>query len=162
MPCQAGKLFGPQDLQPKNMHGFVINTGQIDYGVHWVSLFVDLTRGKVEYFDPMGHGPGSERVRQTVNSIRAAVKKAFAWADIGKKVQFVSTRKQYGGVECGMFALMFMASRISGKSLLDISQMSIDDDDCTRLRDYFFHRRHMDISEFQVTDHEQPPIRKDA
>lgn len=155
-PCEAGKIFTAQDLKIKNQHGFVINTGKIVHeGSHWVSVFVDLIRGTVEYFDSFGGKPNTE-VRRTVNSIRVAVKQVFTWADIGDKVKFTASCKQTGGVECGMFAIFFMVARISGKTLLDIARMSITDTDCSRLRKYFFNYRRMDTKDFTVTDFDQP------
>jgi hypothetical protein len=137
-PCEAGKLFTEKDIKIKNQHGFIINTGKIlNGGSHWVFLFIDTVECSVEYIDSLGAKP-NEDVNLTVNSIRNAIKQTFPWSNIGNKVRFVSTRKQSGSTECGMFILTFTLLRISGKSLLEIAQMKITDVDCFRLRSYFF------------------------
>lgn len=122
-------------LKQKGIHrvGIVFN---LDYhyqgGSHWVALFSDFDGPSVEYFDSYGHEPPS--------MIKQFMKKIAAKLGQSTTLIYNDKRHQYGSSECGMYSMVYIASRLAGKSAYDMSNKRITDREMFQLRDHFFRK----------------------
>jgi len=92
----------------KTKIGIIFNTDPHDKpGAHWISLFMNIKKGTIFYFDSAGVKIPNEikrlvdRVIKQGNSLKPKVKFAFD--------QNYPVEHQYGDTECGVYSLYFIA-----------------------------------------------------
>ncbi len=113
----------------------VLNTST-ESGVHWVAVFIEKSddeyEGSLEYFDSFGNAP-SEPI---LSSFWDPVVEEFD----GELIPFYNTTKhQQSDVECGMYAIWYITTRLE-KSLSYIQSLNpIRDHVMCGLRKEFFH-----------------------
>jgi hypothetical protein len=120
--------------------GFVFNTDPKGNGSHWVALFVDLSRGKkkrLEYFDSLGLSPSSA-VDCSIQTVLEQLHIHFPRKKFDHPIDFCAVRKQMDTNQCGIFCIFFLVAKLKGFTLEQISGMDVDDEDCKRLRHFFF------------------------
>jgi hypothetical protein len=114
--------------------GVVFN---LDYhyegGSHWVAFYSDFRQKSVEYFDSYGHEPPT-LIRQFM------VKVAQQLGSSDSMLIYNDRRHQYGGSECGVYSMAYIASRLGGKSAYDMTRHRITDREMFKLRDHFFRK----------------------
>lgn len=98
-------------------------------GTHWTTLFIDLKIPSIEYVDSGGNGPlpefadfiskFSERIRKRIKEPKIKINK-FSY--------------QRSSSECGVFALHYIISRLSGKTFEEIVPNVPTDRDIEKLR----------------------------
>lgn len=122
-------------------------------GSHWVSLFVDLKKAGIYYFDSTGREPPSrvcvlmERIKKQGNSLLNLDEsfKTFSndnMHDIENKHEF---RKFYNDIEhqtdnseCGVYSIFFLTEMLKGKTFLDFVENIYDDNYIFKFRDVYW------------------------
>ncbi len=97
-------------------------------GSHWVSLFVDLERKFVFYFDSANHAMPPE-VRVLIDRIRAQTP---------LKEYTQSAQHQRGDSECGMYVLFFVISMLKGRTPKYFKTHVITDSEVAKFRKIYF------------------------
>ncbi len=91
--------------------GFIFNTDKhTQSGSHWISLFIDINRKLILYFDSAGEKIPTE-IRTFVKRIQKDCKKC------GLKLDFDSNeyiKHQKTTTECGMYCLFFIINMLTG------------------------------------------------
>lgn len=133
----------------KYQFGFVFNLARhTEKGSHWVALYIDIRDEYAFYFNSTGEKIPSE-VEDLVKRIR---KQAFKLR--GSKLRLHTNYKydhQEGNTECGMYALLFIITMLTGKhndvqfkSLREKIQFfkkyKIEDDYVEKLREEYFNK----------------------
>lgn len=121
--------------QGKIYIGIIFNLDKHDEsGSHWVSLFSDLQKGRIYFYDSYGVQP-AEQIRSFIrrilkflqnNSINDAI------SDYNK------IRHQYENSECGVYSINFILAMLGGKTFEEISNNKIPDKEINKLRNTFF------------------------
>jgi hypothetical protein len=97
----------------KTKIGIVFNLDEHDEpGSHWVSLFVDLDDHFAFYLDSAGD-PVPNEIRKLVERIQDQC------SQIGKEITFYENhpmQHQYGNTECGVYALFFIITMLTGET----------------------------------------------
>lgn len=98
--------------EKKSKIGVVFNLDDHDEdGSHWVSLFVDLDNRFIIYFDSAGDKIPDE-IKVLVDRI------LFQSNEVGIELEYIEKPKQhqYGNTECGMYALYFITTLLTGQT----------------------------------------------
>ena len=105
-------------------------------GSHWVALYGNLedNNGKVYFFDSYGSRP-PEEVRAFMDKLRVQYENSFH-----KKcdVNYNRVRNQFKNSECGVYSINFILEMLKGKTLKEIEENPIPDDDINMLRNKIF------------------------
>uniref|UniRef100_A0A6C0EVS7 Ubiquitin-like protease family profile domain-containing protein n=1 Tax=viral metagenome TaxID=1070528 RepID=A0A6C0EVS7_9ZZZZ len=103
-------------------------------GSHWVSLFVDLKRKFIFYFDSCG-----EKIPDEIKTLMDRIEEQCKTAGI-KMVQYNSVMKhQSGSTECGMYSLYCIINLLeSKKSPQYFKTHKIKDSDVEKFRKIYF------------------------
>ena len=113
--------------------GVVFN---LDYhyqgGSHWVAFFSDLHLKSVEYFDSYGQPPPV--------LIKRFMIKVAKQLGPGAYLIYNDRRHQYGSSECGIYSMVYIASRLAGKSPHDMTSRRIADKEMFQMRNHFFRK----------------------
>lgn len=100
-------------------------------GSHWIAVFFDRDpkTGKriVEYFDPTGRKPNK--------NLSNFLEHPYFWtADV-----VISKKKhQRGNAECGIYCLFYILERINGRTMEQINNNRVSDEEMNKFRDVFF------------------------
>lgn len=103
-----------QIAQSKTKLGIILNTDTHDGGgEHWISMFINIKKGRIFYFDSVGY-PAPPEVHTFVGRI---VKQG---AELDKPIKFSfdqnhPVRHQYGTTECGIYSLYFIVHMLEDK-----------------------------------------------
>jgi hypothetical protein len=132
--------------QGKTKFGFVFNLAKHGKpGIHWNSMFVDTDEKLIFFLDSAGD-PAPKEVRALVKRIRKQAPFKFRF------IQNAPVEHQYGSSECGMYALYFIITMLTGKTSggapLDCAKSKIKyfkkdripDKHVAELRDKYFNR----------------------
>lgn len=130
--------------------GVVLNMDKHDSrGSHWVALYVGLDPAHLNYgvfyYDSVANPP-KERVVKWMRGVAAAVASAprdRKHVGVGPtplfKVEYNTTRKQFGHTECGMFSMMFLIHCMQRKlAFRDICKTLGNDAVMREMRDILF------------------------
>jgi hypothetical protein len=130
----------------KTKFGFVFNLAKHGKpGIHWNSMFVDTDEKLIFFLDSAGD-PAPKEVRALVKRIRKQAPFKFRF------IQNAPVEHQYGSSECGMYALYFIITMLTGKTSggapLDCAKSKIKyfkkdripDKHVAELRDKYFNR----------------------
>lgn len=149
-------LFGPFSLSEEftsdmitrkaNKLAFVFNTSNTSG--HWVVLYVDISENEVNYFDSFGSEP-SDFMKQKIDRTLKALR--IEYPSLTNRVLFSNSKnKQEHGVDCGVYVVWFVVQRLTQKkSFYQISQQSLPDHECRKLRNVYWNEVDMDLTEFQ-------------
>ena len=110
-------------------------------GSHWVTLFVNLEKGYIVYFDSNGDPP-PQKVRALMKKIKNQyneIKKNTS----NKKKELMNEainkiEHQHKNTECGMYSLHFMIELIKNKDYNTFLKKRIPDEDIFKLRNKYF------------------------
>ena len=118
----------------KNKIGIVFNLDKHDDdGSHWISMYVDLYKDKILYFDSYGEPPPKE--------VKVLVKRLQKQGnEIGRELEYKENkiRHQYKHSECGIYCINFIVSMLEGKSFEEITENKVNDDTINLKRDFFY------------------------
>jgi hypothetical protein len=124
------------ELQKKKINkiGIVFNLDKHDEdGSHWVSMFVNLNKNRVYYFDSYGENPPKEvdvlanrLVEQGLNN--------------NQRIKYIKndTRFQFKNSECGVYCMYFITQLLKGKTFKSFKKNIIKDDEMMSNRGYFY------------------------
>jgi hypothetical protein len=84
-------------------------------GSHWVSLYINIKRGQIFYFDSAG-----DPIPRQIMKFVKMVQKQGAELTTGKKIAFkfdqnYPVEHQYGNTECGIYSLYFIVHMLEDK-----------------------------------------------
>lgn len=98
----------------KRKIGIIFNTDPHDKGgSHWISLFIDIKKGTIFFFDSVGHAAPQQvqtfvkRVQEQGHQMAPRVELAF---DQNHPVEH-----QYGNSACGVYSLFFIVHMLEDK-----------------------------------------------
>jgi len=98
----------------KNKIGIIFNTDPHNKpGQHWISMFINIRRGQIYFFDSVGAKVPNEimilveRIAKQGLSLNKPIKMTFD--------QNYPTEHQYGNTECGIYSLFFIVHMLEDK-----------------------------------------------
>lgn len=102
-------------------------------GSHWVSLFINLRKKKIFFFDSYGERPDN----QILKFIHTVIKQAN---HLGMNIEydFNKKRHQYSNSECGMYSLYFIIENLKDTSIEKLFNNRISDKKMLELRKIYF------------------------
>lgn len=113
-----------------NKIGVIFNLDPHDKpGSHWVSMFVDMSKKKIYYFDSYGMAPPKEIVT-LIDRLKSQTE--------GYKSNINTTRHQYNNSECGMYSIYFVARLLEGYKYDDLVNNRIPDESVNKYRKIFY------------------------
>jgi hypothetical protein len=115
--------------------GWVFNTDTSGGpGQHWVSTFIDLRGGTVEFFDSAGrkYKEFTEFVIETTHTLSEISGKKF------RDVFVAKIEHQKKNTECGVYSLYFILSRLHGIPYTAFEFTPVPDDQMVQFRKYLF------------------------
>ena len=147
--------------EKKSKLGFVFNFDEHwQNGSHWVSMFVDLIKGQIYYFDSYGTRP-KKRIRNLVNRIgkwyhkrnfNESNENSDSMTDQSfmnpekpnyiekknKSIKFNQVRHQFKNSECGVYSINFILRLLKGETFEYICNNITTDDDVNKCRETYF------------------------
>jgi hypothetical protein len=117
-----------------NKIGIILNTDpHHKSGEHWISLFINIKRKIIVYFDSNGNAP-PKQVQKLMNEIKNQGKQLGVDFTIYKnKIEHQQTQS-----ECGMYSLYFIVEMLKDKDLTYFLDNKIDDTEVFKLRNKYF------------------------
>lgn len=108
-------------------------------GSHWVALFINISKGEVNYYDSYGHEP-IPSIYKFMTDMSRKLNYHYNTNSIRKKskMQFNKHRHQYGGSECGVYSMNFLIQSLKGKSMQSICKQKIPDHLMNEMRYYLY------------------------
>ena len=100
-------------------------------GFHWVTLYIDLKRKFVYYFDS-----ANNKIPEEVEKLIKRLKEQINLKELNNQ----SIQHQSGNTECGMYVLFFIISMLEGKSPTYFNKKIISDDEVFKFRNIYFNR----------------------
>jgi hypothetical protein len=103
-----------QIKQGKTKIGIIFNTDTHDKpGKHWISMFINIKKGKIFFFDSVGRTAPDE-IKKLVERVKLQGK------DYTPKINFTydenhPVEHQYGNTECGIYSIFFIAHMLEDK-----------------------------------------------
>lgn len=102
-------------------------------GSHWVSLFVNIPKGEINFWDSFAVKPPTE-IMDLMHKIQEQAQKI----GIKLKIQINKKQHQFKNTECGMYSINFIAQQLEGKSFNDVCAHIINDDKMNNMRNKYF------------------------
>lgn len=98
-------------------------------GFHWVTLYIDLKRKFIYYFDS-----ANNKIPSEVSELIKRIKEQTHLRELNNQ----SIQHQQGGTECGMYVLYFIISMLQGKSPTYFNRKIIRDNEVFKFRRIYF------------------------
>jgi hypothetical protein len=98
-------------------------------GFHWVTLYIDLKRKFIYYFDS-----ADNKIPTEVSTFVKRIKEQTPLRDLNNQ----SVQHQQGGTECGMYVLFFIISMLQGRSPTYFNKKIIPDNEVSKFRHIYF------------------------
>lgn len=127
--------YGQLKNEGKTKLGFIFNLDEhYKSGSHWVSMFADIAKGNIYYFDSVGIVP-DPRIRKLIRRIcrycqLAGIKKP--------NIGYNKVRHQYGGSECGVYSINFIERMLDGDNFNDICNNKVSDKEINKYRKKYY------------------------
>lgn len=116
--------------------GVVFNMDPHDQsGSHWVSMFIDLDKWVISYFDSFGICPPPQEIRNFIESINQS---ALQYRKKRMHVNCNQVQHQIRNTECGVYSIYFIVESLKGRTFNNISQKIILDNEIEKYRNLFF------------------------
>ena len=121
--------------QGVNKIGFVFNLDPgHKNGSHWVSLFIHIDKGVINFFDSYGTCPAPKEILDYIQYFINQFRKEGYQPQIGCN----SNRHQYENYDCGVYCISFLLLSIQGYTLTEINQHDLSDQAMKILRSKYF------------------------
>jgi hypothetical protein len=119
----------------KNKIGIIFNLDEhYKGGSHWVSLYIDLTKGQVYFSDSYGTRP-EKRIADFINRIQ----NYFEKSNIPNiDIRHNPTQHQKGNSECGVYSINFILRLLKGKTFDHITTKRLADEKVNKCRLRYF------------------------
>lgn len=115
--------------------GIVFNTDvHTGSGIHWISSFLDLKNGSLEFFDSVGDEPP----REVLDFLHNSKKKLDTLLPFPTKIKINRIAHQFGNNECGVYSLHFIIKRLTGNSMEEIITHVKRDKEMNQCRKTYF------------------------
>lgn len=102
-------------------------------GSHWVSLFINIGKGEIYYFDSVGDPP-HKQIKKLMNTIKEQGKKLNI-----DFVQHINKKQhQFGDTECGMYSLYFIINMLRDVSFETFEHEHFTDELMEEFREKYF------------------------
>lgn len=98
-------------------------------GFHWVTLYIDLKRKFIYYFDS-----ANNKIPEEVNILMKRIKEQTKLKEMNNQ----TIQHQKGNTECGMYVLYFIISMLNGKSPSYFNKKIISDEEVFKFRQIYF------------------------
>jgi len=98
-------------------------------GFHWVTLYIDLKRKFIYYFDS-----ADNKIPTEVSAFVKRIKEQTPLRELNNQ----SVQHQQGGTECGMYVLFFIVSMLQGRSPTYFNKKIIRDNEVSKFRHIYF------------------------
>lgn len=116
--------------------GMVFNLDKhYQQGSHWVSLFVNIPKCEINYWDSFGMEPPEEVV-----TLIKKLKEQGNKLKIKFKVQINKREHQLNETECGVYSINFIVEQLEGKSFRAVCNTIIRDEAMNSRRQLYFSR----------------------
>lgn len=123
------------DICNYNKYSIVFNLDNHNQsGSHWVALLIDNISKTIEYYDSIGNLP-NKNINYFIQKVKSYLYKTCKFK---YSVLYNRNRQQYENIECGVYSIHFIITRLLGKSFTDISTAKILDKDMNRFRRIVF------------------------
>jgi len=123
-----------QIKRSKNKIGIILNTDpHYKSGEHWISMFVNIKKKMIVYFDSNGNIPPKE-VKELIKTIVDQGKQI----GIDFKVMENTIEHQRTDSECGMYSLYFIIQMLKDKDVDYFLNNRIDDKEVFKMRNEYF------------------------
>ena len=118
----------------KNKIGIIFNTDRHDgSGEHWISMFVNIKKKNIIYFDSNGNPPPKE-VKELIETIsRQGKQLGINFVVMENKIEH-----QRSNTECGMYCLYFIVQMLKDINHEHFLKNRIDDSEVFKLRQKYF------------------------
>jgi hypothetical protein len=133
--CELSKL-DLMNMKKKGINkiGIIYNLDiSTQSGSHWVAVYIDNKNNEINYYDSYS-GISTPLITKFIHTIS----EQYTKNNINPVIIYNDKRHQYGGSECGMYSMNFILERLHGKTMYDISKMTIPDSKMTHLRDLLY------------------------
>jgi hypothetical protein len=98
----------------KTKIGIIFNTDPHDKpGEHWISMFINIKKGKIFFFDSVGRSAPNE-IKAFVNKIKMQGKQIVPEINF-KYDENYPVEHQYGNTECGIYSIFFIIHMLEDK-----------------------------------------------
>lgn len=120
----------------KNKIGIIFNLDpHYKNGSHWVALFINITKGRIYFFDSYGLEP-EKQIKKFIDNLIHQGKSL----NIYFKYQYNNIRHQFSNSECGMYSLYFIIQMLYDIPFDKFMYQRINDNKMIELRkEYFNH-----------------------
>ena len=115
--------------------GAVLNTDTYEgEGIHWISLFMNLKKNKLYFFDSTGNAPPPELEKYLFK-----LKKQASKMNIDLKIYVNTMKHQFGHSECGMYSINFIEQMLKDNKYFTYLQKNrISDCEMSKMRKNYF------------------------
>lgn len=115
--------------------GIVFNLDKHDQeGSHWVSMFIDLKKNGIYYFDSYG----SKEPKEVKNLAERLVKQCHKMGKKNMKYEINKVRHQFKNSECGVYCIDFIVNMLKGQTFEEYTKEIVNDLDMNKKRDIYF------------------------
>jgi len=124
--------YNYDEFLDKNIYkfGVIFNLDKSNQsGSHWVALYADMKDGIITFFDSYGMDPTKE-IKILMNAMGQYCK--------NPTYEQNTKRHQYKNSECGVYSINFIARRLAGETLQDISKERLKDESVNLCRAVYF------------------------
>tara|TARA_Y100000389_G_scaffold195238_1_gene226377 strand:+ start:17932 stop:18789 length:858 start_codon:yes stop_codon:yes gene_type:complete len=142
--CLVSNLCGYnyEDLASKyKTFGMVFNTDpSTKDGQHWISLFIELQKGNIYFFDSTGNEPPGE-VIYLMNKLGTQGNTYISTINNAKTKTKIYVNKfshQLKDTECGIYSLFFIFFMLTDGDIKKLNSKRIPDEEIQKLRGFFF------------------------
>lgn len=106
-------------------------------GSHWVSMYADLKKGEVLFFDSYGVRP-DKRIRTFMRRVENYCSRGLGIKNV--VADHNKVRHQYGNSECGVYSMNFIKRMLKGESFENICNSKIPDEKINKCRNVYFNK----------------------
>lgn len=142
-------LYIPDIIKNYDCLGVVFNTDvSTGRGIHWFSVFLDFAHKgtaddpyQLEFFNSSGNPPQAEPYNNVYNWLEHTAHVILK--DTGKKSKVIIASQeqiQHSKTECGMWALIYILSRLEGRPPNWLYKIGANDSDMIKLREHLFRK----------------------
>lgn len=103
-------------------------------GSHWVSMFINIDKGIINYFDSYGKCPAPKEIVDLILTYSQQLKNE----GYDPKVNCNSQRHQYDNYDCGVYGISFLLLSLKGLSFRQINNQQLTDEAMVMLRNKYF------------------------
>ena len=118
--------------------GIVFNTDpSTKSGKHWISMFVNLNRRTINFFDSYAVCPPPNQVLRLINHVKSFSKVIYG-RDNAFTVNCNNIKHQFANSECGVYSIYFLTESLKNRTFQDITMNIKRDEEMNQYRQIYF------------------------